>query len=477
MKTRFFAWFACCAAVPLMTAPLMARAATKILTLADAEPQYASGLCWAAAEVLTVNQFYPQCLPTTGTPPATPARFRTSQAVEAGYHEWHYSTASPPLSTLGWYLSHCEDDIQNCDDWDSPQLYGLTFKWGKDFNDSNGSPDPQGLNWEAMTQEIDHGRPVLFKWAYSLDGTGTTPVAKHQLVVIGYSDEGGTQQLQIWDPLPVPDALPSQVPACGPAGSVVVTPDHSRTILFSTYRVPVNDMGLAVTAMHDYDQWNIAVIAPDAPQLTVESLTLPLPPSPPPLQRSQPEMRFAKALELARAEARLLDLQVPGAAPRSLGLPFPIVGLGFQQLLGSLSDPTSLLKGTTSAVLFPVESHGEVVDAFLMLFSDRRWRRGGYANIGVTKRLVKVREEYAKLKHIPIESIYVVSVPGEAAFFAAHGRDTQTILIPASSDPKIDAVAGQAVPAAKQLRKLTQVILIDLKRYQARSLPAPRPVP
>jgi hypothetical protein len=325
-----------------------------------------------------------------------------------------------------------------------------------------------------MTQEIDNGHPVLFRWGYLLDGTGTTPVAKHQLVVIGYSDDSGTQQLQIWDPLPVPDEGPSQVPTCGPASDVLITLDHNRSIPFSTYRTPVNDMGGQVTALHDLDQW--ALTAPKVPQLTVEEPLPPLPP-PPPFHRPPPQLSFERALSMARAQSRQLDLQVAGAAPRSLGVPFPIVGLGFQQLLGALDDPTSLLTGTTSAILFPVESQGEVVDAFLMLFIEGRWQRGGYANIGITRRLVNVRAAYAKLKHIPLESFYMVSVPGEVAFFAAYGKGRQAILIPASTDPTIDAVAGKPVLADKQLRKLAFVILTDLHRYRGRASDTVRPRP
>jgi len=84
----------------------------------------------------------------------------------------------------------------------------------------------------------------------------------------------------------------------------------------------------------------------------------------------------------ALPQIRQLDLQVSGAAPRSLGLPCGIVGLGFKQLLGAGEDPTRLLTGTTSAILCPVDSQGEVVDAFLMLFIEGRWQRGGYAVAG-----------------------------------------------------------------------------------------------
>ena len=443
-----------------MIAPLMARAASKTLLSTDAEPQYASKLCWAAADVLAVNHFYPTCPTPTSTPPATPALFPTSQALEAAYQKW----VNAGTATLNWYLSICEPQIGNCDNWGVSPLHGLTFKWGTDF------PDPMGLDWDTMTQEIDAGRPVLFMWDYPADGTSPgSPVGLHEMVVIGYSDESGTQQLQIWDPWPVPDPPPSQVPACGPASGVPVSQNHSRTIDFTLYRNPMSDMG--VTAAHAQDQWDLAMVSPvpDAPVLTIDGgQPAPAPPPfqkrPPPRLRALPRLSFAKALDTALPQSRQLDLQVAGAAPRSLGVPFPIVGLGFQQLLRASDDPTRLLGGTTSAILFPVESQGQVVDAFLMLFMEGRWRRGGYANIEITRRLVDVRATYAARHHLPREDFYMVSVPGEVAFFAAYGRGKAAILIPASTDPTTDTFAGVSMPAERALKELILAIQRDLLR-------------
>jgi hypothetical protein len=454
MQSQSPAPVACCAALLVMTVPLMARAASKNLELTDAEPQYANKLCWAAADVLAVNNFYPHCPPPASTPTANPALFPTSQALDAAYSWKHTSGSTTPLGT---YLSHCETMIGNCNEWGIPPLNGLTFRSGT---------DPVGLDWDTMKQQIDAGRPVLFVWDYPSNGTGgSSPVGLHELVVIGYSDDSGTQQLQIWDPWPAPDPLPSEAPACGPAGGVQVTQGHNQTIDFRTYGDPVSDMG--VSAVHVQDQWDLAASAvPNAPVLTVDGgATAPFQKLPHPPQRALRQVGFAEALHAALPQSRRLNLQVPGAAPRSLGVPFPIVGLGFQQLLSAaVDDPIGLLAGGTSAILFPVESQGEVVDAFLLLFMKRRWQRGGYANVEITRRLVDVRARYAAQRRLPLHNFYMVSVPGEVAFFAAYGKGKKAVLIPASTDPTIDAVDGNAVPAGEQLRKLIRAIQSDLRR-------------
>jgi len=462
MQIQSAALLTCCATLLFMSIPLTARAASKNLALTDTEPQYASKLCWAAADVLAVNKFYPNCPASPSTPAANPALFPTSQALDAA-NNWREISGSG--AALSGYLSKCETTIGKCNYWGIPLLSGLTFKWGTDAT---------GLDWDTMKKQIDAGRPVLFVWDYPSDGVSeSSPVGLHELVVIGYSDDSGTQQLQIWDPWPVPDPLPSGVPACGPASGVQVNQNHSQTIDFSTYSNPVSDMG--VSAAHVQDQWDLAAIAgiavPDAPVLSVDG-GVPQPPSPPPPfhrlpqppQKALRQVGFADALHTALPQSRQLNLQVPGAAPRSLGVPFPIVGLGFQQLLSAVDDPTGLLTGRTSAILFPVQSQGKVVDAFLLLFMDGRWQRRGYANVEITRRLVDVRARYAAQRHLALHSFYMVSVPGEVAFFAAYGKGKKSVLIPASTDPTIDAVAGTAVLAEEQLRKLIYSIQSEPQR-------------
>jgi hypothetical protein len=471
----------------------MARATSNAVPLTDTEPQYTTRLCWAAADVLAVNHFYPNCPAPTSTPPPPPPLYPTSQALEGAYHMWVKSGGVPPqwdttgAAALSWYVSKvCEPQIGNCDDWGIPPLNGLTFKWGSEFPNAQ-HPDPLGLDWPTMTQEINAGHPVLFVWNYASDGTSpNSPVGNHQLVVTGYSDDTGTQQLQIWDPWPVPDPLPSKVPECGPASGVQATDTHSRQIPFSTYRTPVNDIGVPVTAVHYRDQWGLTMggqrppPVPNPPVVTVDEGPPPAPPPPPPPfpkpSAVPSEQSFAKALSMALPASRKLDLQISGAAPRTLGVPFPIVGLGFVQLLRAADDPTRLLAGNTSAILFPVESQGQVVDAYLLLFMRGGWQRGGYANIEITRRLVNVRAAYAARQHLPLENFYMVSVPGEVAFFAAYGKGKKAILIPASSDPTIGAFAGVPVPANRQLRELILVIQRDLLRHpEAGRSPVRRP--
>jgi hypothetical protein len=470
---------ACCGALLIVVVVPGVRAASNTLVLSEAEPQYASKLCWAAADVLAVNQFYVNCpTPTKPNPPL----LGTSQSREAAYNE------SLMGGSLSWWENTCEQlNIQECDDWGLPRLQGLNSKTGFTGTPATTGTNTTGLTWEAVKQEIDAGRPFLFRWVYSTNGTSSTsPVGPHQLVATGYSDEKdsvGTRWLQIWDPWPIPPGEPvSQVPACGPAPGVQVTNGHSRWTPFSNYSHPVNDMGVPVTAVHKKDQWQLEMLAPQvpevpqAPTLFVDHGTPPPPPAAAPrffkfvhpASTALPKKSFAEALRAAVPQSRQLELQVPGAAPRSLGVPFPIVGLGFVQLLGARDDPTRLLAGTTSAILFPVESQGEVVDAFLMLFMQGRWQRGGYANLEITQRLVDVRARYAAPEQLPLDSFYMVSVPGEVAFFAAYGNGKKAVLIPASTDPSIGAVAGEAMPAAEQLLKLIAVIEHDLQRHPDR---------
>jgi hypothetical protein len=155
-------------------------------------------------------------------------------------------------------------------------------------------------------------------------------------------------------------------------------------------------------------------------------------------------------------------------AGNTLGIPFPVIGLGLEDLGLTDADTQSLLKQSTSAVLYPIESKGAVVGAFLMLLKDGKWHRGGYANTEITRLLVQARRDYTKKKRLSPGTFYLVSIPGRAAFFAAHGTGGQAVLLPASSDPSINAVAEMPIPAVRLFRDLRAAIQREGARASAR---------
>ncbi len=455
-------------AVALGVAVSLPVHATKVvLALTDLQPQYGSQLCWSAADAIAVNSFYTDpnvCLarntPLTVNPPG-----RTSQAVEAGFGIADVTS----LASLGMLvaanvssaLSACVANIQDCNQSGTPILPGLTFK-----SKTNGD----SLSWTLAKQQIDGGHPFLFQWNYPPGGGSSKPSGLHELVAIGYSDDSG-QQLIIWDPWPVPKTLPGSVPACDPANSTIssqLKTAHTHTIDFTVYADPESDMG--VGAAHVGDQYDLALPVPDAPVLTVDAAQVPTPPAPKKKlltahQHSGVSIEMARrhALPSSMRTAMLNEPSQKADSPtaQTIGVPFPIVGLGLEDLRGAKPNLLELLTRTSSAVLFPLESHGEVVGSFLMLLRDGKWHRGGYSNTEITKLLVQARSNYAKKENLSPETFYLLSIPGRAAFFAAHGRDKQAVLIPASSDPSIKAVAEVPVPAVKMLSEVSAAIKRD----------------
>jgi hypothetical protein len=460
-------WAMSSALLTLSAASAPSGAASVTLPL-DLEPQYASQLCWAAVNTIALSSFFPASSCQVNASPG-----RSSQAKDAAYHILDVTALSSPTPPPGLLqllattsgttsVSHglgiCTTNIQACNIPGVPVLLGLSFTTTK----TTGMQPNPGLSWAQATQQIDAGHPFLFVWGYPSGGL-------HQLIAIGYSDDSAEQKLMIWDPLPVPKTSEpiAMAPLCGPLTTLTAAQIgslHMKPIDFSTYTDPTNDMGVA--AVHDDDQYDLALPdVPQAPDLHVTHNTTPVPPSdrrantimgmsftrvvfsspPAPTRPAMPGRANPKKYSAAREE-------------RELGIPFPIVGLRIDQLSRPGLDPTPLLTQTISSVLIPVEVKGTVVDSFLMLFRNGRWERGGYSNTEVTRLLVEARLQYATEHHISPKDFYMVSVPGLAAFFVAHGYGGQAVLIPASNDPLIGAVAGSATPAAIQLGRLVDAI-------------------
>jgi hypothetical protein len=432
-----------------------ACAVTTILPLTDLEPQYASQLCWAAADTIAVNSFFATSC-TSGTTAG-----RTSQAVEAAYNELGIkSVASLPAAnpaTVSNMLNNCETNVQICNKAGNPILPGLTYKTTTGGN---------ALSWSEATQQIDSGHPFLFVWDYPTASSGSKkPSGLHELIAIGYSDDAGEQQLVIWDPWPVPETLPVAVPACGPANIGVsvaaLQSDHLKRIAFSLYVDPESDMG--IMADHGSDQYDLAALKTPEPPPDVQVNSMG-PQAPQPPSHGKPRKKRVVGVSFARALHDALTTHERTGILRSgekVGTPFPIIGLGLDDLRRGSANPDSLLTRTTAVVLYPVESNGKVTDAFLMLFRDGHWVRGGYANTGITRLLVQARARYAKDHGLADRDFYMVSVPGRAAFFAGFGLGAKAVLIPASSDPSISATAGRAVSAELQLKRVADAIHRD----------------
>jgi len=460
-------WVISSALLALSAAAAPSGAASVTLPL-DLEPQYASQLCWAAVNTIALSSFFPASSCQVKDMPG-----RSSQAKDAAYHSLDVtalSSLTPPpglqqllattsgTNNVNHGLDVCATNIQSCNVPGVPILLGLSYTTTK----TTGMQPNPGLSWGQATQQIDAGHPFLFVWGFTSGGL-------HQLIAIGYSNDSAQQKLMIWDPLPVPKTSEpiAMAPLCGPLTTLTAAQIgslHMKLIDFSTYTDPTNDMGVA--AVHDDDQYALALKVPQAPVL--QQVTHNMSPIPSSDRRASTIMglSFTKVMfssppaPAKRTTPVQAELKKNSAVrePRELGIPFPIVGLGVDQLRRPGLNPTTLLTQTISTVLIPVEVNGTVVDSFLMLFRNGRWERGGYSNTEVTKLLVEARLQYAAEHHISPKDFYMVSVPGLAAFFVAHGYGSQAVLIPASNDPLIGAVAGSATPAAIQLSRLVDAI-------------------
>jgi hypothetical protein len=462
------------AVILALGASLPVYAAPHELQLTDLQPQYASQLCWAAADAIAVNSFYTDanvCLTDKTTPFNVHPPGRTSQSTEFAL-SWTGATSSADSGKLtfdqAWMtnqLPGCVGYIQSCNRPGTSILPGLIFK--TKTNDEH-------LSWEEATQQINNGHPFLFQWKYKSGGS-------HELVVIGYEESG--QKLIIWDPLPVPKMLPSHVDACDPDPDSKPDPaqplsmqnppqltakqkkKHTKRIDFTSYSAPVSDMGAPAT--HALDQYDLRLSG--AAVAAVEPTHVPNQPS---VRKNLLTVRQVSGMHLYEARQQPLPSKLvkvmfeepahlSSSSSETTGIPFPIVGLELEDLRGIDMNPLELLTRKTTAVLFPVESHGEVIDSFLMLLSDGKWHRGGYSNTEITQLLVDARNNYAKKENLSLDTFYLVSIPGRAAFFAAHGRDKQAVLIPASSDPSINAEAEVAVPAVEMLKQVSAAIRRD----------------
>jgi hypothetical protein len=400
-------------------------------------PQCLPLLCWAATGQVAMNSF-------VSTTHQSVAQWEMVQT-----HKRNRISADDPC-----FHQLPEGDAQNpspCDVTGDPdqslRFFAYDFDTRNFGNNTNSPPpcDPTHLCWEEIQQEIaGRGHPALFEWTYE-DG------ANHYLVITGYyTTSTKKKKLRIWDPLPV---------AVGSA----------RAINFATYAAQggSNDMGRPVWHFGDYynvhpnlpgnaNDVRVGRLQPAA--LTSEPVAAAVA-TPPSLYDVSIDEARRTSLPAARDylhELQLEQSQEPGGSQTlQLGLAFPVIALGLNDLIASEGhSPLTLLRTLTHVALYPVEARDGVLDSFLTIRGPSGWAEGGYANITVTQRLDGYRRQYAVAKHLPESSFYLLSVPALSAFFAAVGAGSDTLLIPATDDASLGARAGQPQRAIRLIPRL-----------------------
>jgi len=269
--------------------------------------------------------------------------------------------------------------------------------------------------------EIDIRKcPVPIRWSYQgLKKTnGRFRSGEHALIITGFKK--ATHELRVWDPWPAlsnPDPLPGQ---------------HQKWIPYATYFDPQSDEGLDAVAQHEFDEYKLRRKGTKIPA-GMGYPTLATVPEPATLQEIS--LNFEdQTLDLLKPVEKFLRAHVvrdsAGDAvhgPYTAGEPFPIIPLKVATLRKA-SQPESLLKPRTSAVVVPILKDGQVIDSFLLLHDKRGWRAGGYSNNKIAALLTEAREMHPK--ELPARSSYLVSIPELSTFFVANGFADRARLAP-----------------------------------------------
>ncbi len=430
----------------LLVATQPARAETFELPI-QREAQYGDKMCWAATSTIAVQAVLPagstaraELLRETGLSidQFTIAALGIGSVTKPGAGTGGLTARKAQVKSLA---AGCRTNLSPCNRLLQPVLYGLTSKvaaWN--------AP----LTAEQLRQEIVVSRrPVLLTLTRANPKNARRTTAKHELLIYGYRTTRSGVELKIWNPLPVKKpATPPQ-----PAGA-----QHGSWKPYDSYVTPGSDYDVPFWRNGDRFGLEVAPVVVSGTQHP----PMPLPPShlAPPLVK----VDFTTALQAfdQRKQALLAAYVARGvtdpAAPVSFAEPFPIVAPNVDELLEP-GDPTRLLVERTSGLVVPVLQNGQVVDSFTLLYRDGDWKVQGFSNTAVDEVLVALRSRYPAPPPPAGEradSFYMVAIPEESAFFAAHGFGKKAMLL------SVDEGGQAPAPAQKALHELVTRVEADL---------------
>lgn len=441
----------------LLLVPVPMFAAGNPLDAAKAKPQAQreSNLCWAATSAMIVNAFQDATTPVV-TQQELAAYSKAFRAVgidnlqpgaDAGEYlgEWTNSKATAVEDKLNqlfpqssatapstWtkFQQGCAADLENCNAPGIPMFKNLSF---------DRTADEEALSWCDIVNQIDYQRPILFGLEDIRLGRGRA--SRHFLVLVGYSsDASGNREVLVWDPWPVDSD------GVVPASSL---PKHLKSIPYDTYVDPVSHWG--VKARHQFDRYNIRNSDPakpfssSVPRLagecgsgnTVAPITLQPQDLDPVIRAFGPD----RILETLRGEAK----PAPG---QKWGVPIPLLGLTEDEILETHGNPERLIVPRVASVIVPVlDARGTVVDVFVAVSDRGKWRRRGYASVGITRMLVETRSSFARSSHLREDALYALAMPFRRTFFVVRGSGSSAQLVPIADDAYLKLKRGRPMSA------------------------------
>ena len=398
----------------------------------DIEPevQRHSELCWAAVSVMATRAF----------PESETYRPATQEEVvlytEAGLDTLAASGASEP-QIVEDKRTACGVDYAGCNRTGQPLLLGLD----RDRINKVAPGLKRMLSPEHFRMDIGVRKaPIIIRWFYTSsddcdnEEEGPPRFGMHALIVTGYDDV--TKEIRVWDPWPEHNQAE-------PSGHV-----RHKWLSMKRYEHPVNDNGSPVRSSHGFDVFAIRLRGQSA---ATSSLGLKqIPPVPPCVHESvaimggTPDVRqvidgVMHGLVVRAENGSILQ------GPFEAGSPFPILALRSADVDLKRASPERLFLPQTKALVVPVLQAGRVVESFLLLHGRDGWVEGGYSNNQIAKLLVDVRRDRSSPQR-SAAGFYLVSIPEEGSFFAAHGFMDQADLISLANGAR-----GGFVPARQAL--------------------------
>jgi len=406
------------------------------------EPQRQTYWCWAAVSTMVGHSFD---IRIGGNPLS---QLDIVKFARIGIRTETQRTTLPLSAELA--SSPCSLSNTLCDETGDSWLYGV-----------NGTqlPEDRVIKKSRLIKEIqDRGRPVILKWDYKQETQqGNLPGGEHYVIITGYNPD--TDKFRVFDPWP---KLTS------------TSGGNEHWISYDGYLVPKVDLGQEVFAKHPFDVFNlkqgsgkISIARPGNNALMAEPPVMQLTLRPIPFDDLNLVTPTITGLVSHRVVYTRNRIRV--TEPLGVGQIYPIVVLTTRQLMDTRDRPDSLLAARTSSVIATVvkAASGEVVDSLLVYNDAGTWKEAEYSNTLITRHMDAVRSRHPVHGNNPSQSYYLVSIPEQAAFYAARGFGGSALLA------SLDDANGDLVPAHEALTALIQNVDAASRRMADRAAAQP----
>ena len=282
----------------------------------------------------------------------------------------------------------------------------------------------RAITWEEIKDQIDRvKKPFALSYKIKEEGISESDWPGHMIVVYGYLEISGLQQLHMLSPS-AKDSLPSVQIEFDYNQDYAMRPDRKPSDVYFDI-TKVAGQGTELPSDHDLARTDEAPTHPTKPGFPDQANAV----------RDATPVARAGLKSFRETGGFTLGLKQPEVNQDvELGVPYPLVSVSANRLRfdDSIEHKRSLFNGGISSLIYPIHPKNmkDPIAALTLDYYEGKWHLSTFEDSTRVKKFKIVRDQQSRDQQVEPSDFRVNFILGLNLYFLTRGADEQTMLTP-----------------------------------------------